>query len=57
MGDYKLIEGYGGLYDGWYKPASLPEDVPEDFPGVENAFYNDAVSNKEYRLYNIKGMD
>ena len=28
MGDFKLIEGFPGLYDGWYPPMNETRDTP-----------------------------
>lgn len=30
MGDYKLIDGYPGLKQGWYKPDHVDYDLNED---------------------------
>ncbi|CAC5379761.1 ARSB [Mytilus coruscus] len=44
MGDYKLIEGFAGAYNGWYPLPENEEDSEIDEPKVDY-----------YQLYNLRG--
>lgn len=44
MGDYKLIEGFAGVYNGWYP-------VPEN----ETVTEKDDPQEDYYQLYNLRG--
>ncbi|XP_064610401.1 arylsulfatase B-like [Liolophura sinensis] len=55
MGDYKLIDGTGGYYDGWFPEPEVgfsDEFVKSDL----DLFQTNAIGNstKRYRLFNIK---
>ncbi|XP_050416113.1 arylsulfatase B [Patella vulgata] len=51
MGDYKLVEGYPGLYPGWYKPETeLPPLTQEQSAAMASENYNAYT----YQLFNIK---
>jgi predicted DNA-binding ArsR family transcriptional regulator len=51
MGDYKLIDGYPGFYQGWYKPDQVDHsyysNVPVNFTGP----FADKMM-----LFNLKGF-
>lgn len=49
MGDYKLIDGYPGMYPDWYKPDQVYSFKPE--PSVEEI---EAHAGR-YQLFNLKG--
>lgn len=56
MGDYKLIDGTGGYYDGWFPEPEVgfsDEFVKNDL----DLFQTNDIGNttKRYRLFNIKG--
>ena len=48
-GDYKLIDGYPGLYPDWYKPDQVYDFGPE--PTVKDM----QAHAGRYQLYNLKG--
>lgn len=48
-GDYKLIDGYPGLYPDWYKPDQVYDFGPE--PSVKDM----QAHAGRYQLYNLKG--
>ena len=65
VGDYKLIEGYPGVYQSWYKPDSVDQGVFISFPQINNMVANTTFlqqlfgmnlpSAKYQYLFNLKG--
>ena len=54
MGDYKLIVGSPGHYNGWYPPPKSEVDEPMEIP--EDIAQNLArFQDEEIQLFNIKG--
>ncbi|XP_052697879.1 arylsulfatase B-like [Crassostrea angulata] len=39
MGDYKLIDGYPGAYQDWYKPDQVVSDLYDGYPGAYQDWY------------------
>jgi hypothetical protein len=48
MGDYKLIDGYPGQYQDWYKPDQVDDNY---YSGVPVNFTDKMM------LFNLKGLD
>lgn len=49
VGDYKLIDGYPGLYPDWYKPDQLYKFKPE--PSIPEM----QAHAGRYQLFNLRG--
>ena len=48
LGDYKLIKGGAGAYNGWYPLPKLGDSLPEKHA-------EDTEKMPEYMLFNVKG--
>lgn len=59
MGDYKLIVGYAGLYNDWYKPEQLTDYVSDDtlyWNPSQSMVKHCKLQAERIRLYNIEGQ-
>ena len=55
MGDFKLLAGNTGLYNGWYPPDKMyTEDGLKEKYSFEERLK--AGNESYYKLYNLKGM-
>lgn len=50
MGDYKLVDGFPGFYQGWYKPDQVDYGLYEDVSTNYTRPFFDKVM-----LFNLKG--
>jgi hypothetical protein len=55
IGDYKLLAGNTGLYNGWYPPDEMyTEEALEDKYSFEERLK--AGNESYYKLFNLKGL-